>query len=88
MDVLPQTGPHQEDLEYQIDHLGFKYGMVTMAWERIRLPFEVKTDYVKVLAQFIDERVSPADESLKWVIYLQGAGYLAQQGYTAGATMD
>ncbi len=79
VDVLPQTGPHQEQLEYQIDHLGFEYGIVTMAWERIRLPFEVKTDYVKVLAQLIDERVSQADESLKWVIYLQGAEYLAQQ---------
>lgn len=43
------------------------------------LPFEVKTDYVKVLALLIDERVSQADESLKWVIYLQGTEYLAQQ---------
>lgn len=79
VDVLPQTGPHQEHLTYQIEHLGFEYGIITMAWERIRLTFEVKTEYLKVLAQLIDERVSNADESLKWVIYLQGAEYLAQQ---------
>lgn len=77
--VLPNRSPWQENLEYQIESIGFEYGRVSLLWGDVKLSFEVETAYLSLLADLVEERVTKADENIRWVVYIQGAEYLINQ---------
>ena len=79
IDILPMRNPHTEKLTYSIESLGFKHCHIFLEWEQFRLALEVKTDYLEIFREKVEEKIAQAPDNTQWVVYLQGADYLASQ---------
>ncbi len=78
--VGPRFVNHVEDLTFDIVANGFESAKVSLAWERVKLNFKVDVEYLSLLNDRLQERVEKAPENTAWVVYLQGAEYLIDQG--------
>lgn len=79
IDVSPRYINHVEDLKFDIVAHEFESAKVSLAWERVKLNFQVEVDYLDVLELRVNEKVSALPENITWVVYLQGAEYLIDE---------
>ncbi|MEL7531222.1 MAG: DUF2911 domain-containing protein [Bacteroidota bacterium] len=80
IEVFAQQGAYQEQLSYSLLKIGETEGQLRLAWENVVLPINFQIDYQ---AQFRDQVLREAakrDTTTRWVVYLQGAEYLCEQG--------
>jgi len=80
IEVMPQTAAFQEQLSYSLHQVGESAGQIRLAWGNTVLALNFRVDS---FAQFKDKVLGEAaqrDSTTQWVVYLQGAEYLANQG--------
>ena len=77
--MSPRYINHVEDLTFDIVAHEFESAKVSLAWERVKLNFQVEVDYLDVLELRVNEKVSALPENITWVVYLQGAEYLIDE---------
>lgn len=78
--VSPRFVNHVEDLTYDIVANDFEGAKVSLAWERVKLNFNVEVEYLKILEERVNENIKMRPQNISWVIYLQGAEYLVDKG--------
>ena len=86
--ILPQQGSFREDLNYRLEEQGFRYGRLELAWERMRIPIEIETDYLEAFVQEVENRTDSADKQIQWVVLVQGADHLLDLGEKLELAMD
>ncbi|MEM6342774.1 MAG: DUF2911 domain-containing protein [Bacteroidota bacterium] len=80
IEVLPQKGAFQEQLTYSLHKLGEAEGQLRLAWENIILPINFKIDYQAQFQAQVLREAAKRDTTTRWVVFLQGADYLCDQG--------
>ncbi len=78
--VSPQQAGFQEQLTYSLHKLGEAEGQLRLAWENIVLPINFTIDYQAQFQEQVLREAAKRDSTTRWVVYLQGAEYLCEQG--------
>ncbi len=71
---------HVEDLTFDIVAKHFEGASVSLEWEKVKLSFFVEVEHLKILEKTVAQRIADAPENTEWVIYLQAANYLVDEG--------
>ncbi len=66
---------NEERLQYAITEQGFDKGYIRMSWEKIRLFIRLKTDFLALADQSINESIDTTAEENRWPLHLQAADF-------------
>ena len=75
-EVEAYNSEYAEELNYNILGLDYEYGLITLAWETKKVEIELKTNYLQVLRNKLQDKLSKSAENIHWVAYLQAAEFL------------
>ena len=78
-EVVPQSAPHQEYLEYRLKPEDTGAATIELAWEKLRVSFAVVFDTKAIYWAHLEETLKKAPET-DWVPWYQAAAYCQAQG--------
>ncbi|NNF35861.1 MAG: DUF2911 domain-containing protein [Saprospiraceae bacterium] len=80
MEVLPRFNiSYEEKLRYEVVDIGFEYGIIRMQWENVEMEIEFMTQFNDNFINKIQTTSDTLPEQDQWVVYLQGAEFLAER---------
>lgn len=88
IEVLPQSAAFQEQLLYSLHQQSESEGQIRLTWGNTMLAINFRID---PFAQFKDKvfrEAAQRDSTTQWVVYVQGAEYLANQGQELDVALD
>lgn len=76
VNAYPETAAFTENLNYRIDQLGFDHGRISLNWGQRRINIQLRTNYLDLFAQQVEEGATTGEHAGSWVSWIQGAEYL------------
>lgn len=88
VNVLPIVREHQENLEYVIDDINVESGTLVFSWEKVKIKLKIETQLIEIFRKKIEKKAKTTEENIRWIVYLQGAEFLAKKNQNLDLALE